>query len=135
MDDQMLTYFKAIAGRLSVNYSVRTGRHPEEQCGFRPQRSTVDMRFVVRRLQVLTRKKDTTLGMCFIDVTKAFSLTPSTALSRWTVLTRFGIPPRMLAVIRQFHDGLRACGRLDDGECSNIFDGEQSLRQGRVLAL
>ena len=40
----------------------------------------------------------------------------------------------MLAVIRQFHDGMQACVRLDDGECSDKFDVRQGLRQGRVLA-
>ena len=39
----------------------------------------------------------------------------------------------MLAVIRQFHDGMRACVRLDDGECSDMFDVKQGLRRGCVL--
>jgi len=121
---------KVIAGRLS-DYCEREGILPEEQCGFRPHRSTVDMMFVVRRLQELARK-DTPLFMCFIDLTKAYDSVDRTLL--WTVLARFGIPPRMLAVIRQFHDGMRACVRLDDGECSDMFDVEQGLRQGCVLA-
>ena len=78
------------------------------------------MMFVVRRLQELTRKKDTPLFMCFIDLTKACDSVDRTLLS--TGLARFSIPPRMLAVIRQFHDGMRACVRLDDGECSDLFD-------------
>ena len=40
----------------------------------------------------------------------------------------------MLAVIRQFHDGMQSCVRLDDGECSDRFDVGQGLRQGYVLA-
>ena len=40
----------------------------------------------------------------------------------------------MLAVIRQFHDGMQACVRLDDVECSDKFDVGQGLRQGCVLA-
>ena len=40
----------------------------------------------------------------------------------------------MLAVIRQFHDGMQACVRLDDGECSDKFDVGQGLRPGCVLA-
>ena len=61
---------QVIAGRLSV-YCAREGMLPEEQWGSRPQRSTVDMMFVVRRLQELARK-NTPLLMCFIDLTKAY---------------------------------------------------------------
>ena len=40
----------------------------------------------------------------------------------------------MLAIIREFHDGMQACVRLDDGECSDKFDVGQGFRQGCVLA-
>ena len=40
----------------------------------------------------------------------------------------------MISVIRQFHDGIRACVRLDDRVCSRWFTVEQDLRQGCVLA-
>ena len=40
----------------------------------------------------------------------------------------------MLAVIRQFHDGMQACMRLDDGHCSGKSDVGQGLRQGCALA-
>ena len=36
----------------------------------------------------------------------------------------------MLVVTRQFYDGMQACVRLDDGECSDKFDVGQVLRQG-----
>ena len=88
--------------------------------------------FVVRRLQELARKKDTPLYVCFIDLTKAYDSVDRGLL--WDVLARFGVPPRMLAVIRQFHDGMQACVRLDDGECSDKFDMGQGLRQGCVIA-
>ena len=38
-------------------------------------------------------------------------------------------------VIRQFHDGMRACVRLDDKVCSGRFAVEQGPRQRSVLAL
>ena len=47
---------KIIARRLS-KYCERVGILPEEQSGFRPNRSTTDMMFVIRRLQELARKK------------------------------------------------------------------------------
>ena len=56
------------------------------------------MMFVVPRLQELARKKHTPLFMCFFDLNKAYNSVDRTLL--WTVLARFGIPPRMLAVIR-----------------------------------
>ena len=40
----------------------------------------------------------------------------------------------MLAVIQQFHDGMRACVRPDDGVCSDWFEVGQGLRQGCVLS-
>ena len=91
----------------------------------------VDTMFGVQRLQELARENDTPLFMCFIDVTKAYDCVDHTVL--WTVLARVGKPPRMLAVIRQFYDGMQACVRSDDGECSGMFE-EQGIRQRRALA-
>ena len=48
---------KIIARRLSEYYCERVGILPEEQSGFRPNRSTTDMMFVIRRLQELARTK------------------------------------------------------------------------------
>ena len=122
---------KVIADRLS-DFCERANIPPEEQCGFRPQRSTVDMMFVLRRLQELARKKDTPLYLCFIDLTKAYDSVDQNLL--WDVLARFGVPSRMLAIVRQFHDGMQACVLLDDGECSDKSDVGHGLRQGCVLA-
>ena len=60
---------KIVARRLSA-YCERMGILPEEQCGFRPNRSIIDMMFVIRRLQELARKKRIPLYVCFIDLTK-----------------------------------------------------------------
>ena len=42
--------------------------------------------------------------------------------------------PQMIEVFRQFHDGMRACVRSDDGRCSQWFEVAQGLRQGCVLS-
>ena len=122
---------KIIARHLS-EYCERVGILPEEQSSFRPNRSTTEMMFVVRRLQELAQKKRTPLYVCFIDLTKAYDSVDRTLL--WTVLARFGVPQIMISVIRQFHDGMRACVRLDDRVYSRWFAVEQGLRQGCVLA-
>ena len=61
---------KIITHRLSEYYE-REGTPPEEQSGFRPNRSTTDMMSVIRRLQELARKKHIPLYVYFIDLTKA----------------------------------------------------------------
>ena len=47
---------KIIACHLS-EYCERVGILPEVQSGFRPNRSTTDMMFMIRQLQELARKK------------------------------------------------------------------------------
>ena len=70
--------------------------------------------------------------MCFIDLQKAYDTVDRTLL--WQVLTRIGVPPQMITVIRQLHDGMRACVRPNDGVCSDWFEVEQELRQGCMLS-
>ena len=77
---------------------------------------------------VLARKKRIPLYLCFIDLAKAYDSVDRTLL--WTVLARFGV----ISVIRQFHDGMRACVRLDDRVSSRWFAVERGLRQGCILA-
>ena len=48
---------KIVARRLLSECCERAGILPEKQSGFRSNRSTTDMMFVVRRLQELARKK------------------------------------------------------------------------------
>ena len=90
------------------------------------------MMFVVHRRKEIGRKTGVSLFMCFIDLQKAYDTVDRTLL--WQVLTRIGVQPQMLAVIQQFHDGMRACVRPDDGVYSDWFEVEQGLRQGCVLS-
>ena len=122
---------KIIARRLS-EYCERVGILPEEQSGFRPNGSTTDMMFVIRRLQELARKKHIPLYLCFISLIKACDSVDRTLLR--TVLARSGVLHNMISVIRQFHDGMRACVRLDDRVCSGWVAVEKGLCQGCVLA-
>ena len=77
---------KIIARRLSEYYK-RVEILPEEHSGFRPNRSTTNMMFVIRRLQEPAWKKRISLYVRFIDLTKAYDSIDRTLL--WTVLARF----------------------------------------------
>ena len=122
---------KVVARRLSACCEAK-GLLPEEQCGFRRNRSTTGMMFVVLRLQEIGRKAGVSLFMCFIDLQKAYDAVDRTLL--WQVLTHIVVPPQMIAVIQQFHYRMRGYVRPDDGICSDCFGVEQGLRQGCVLS-
>ena len=123
---------KVVAGILST-YCEAKGLLPKEQCGFRSDRSTTDMMFVVRRLQEIRRKAEMSLIMCFIDLQKAYDTVDRTLL--WKVLTRIGVPPQMIAVIQQVDDGITACVQPDDGVYSDWIEVKQGLRQECVVSL
>ena len=122
---------KVVARRLSP-YCEAKELLPEEQCRFRPDRSTTDIMLVLHRLQEIGRKAGVSLFMCFIDLQKVYDTVDRTLL--WQVLTRIGVPPQMISVIRQFHNGMRPYVRPDDGVCSDWLEVEQWLRQGSVLS-
>ncbi|CAM9200497.1 unnamed protein product, partial [Sphacelaria rigidula] len=121
---------KIVATRLSAYYEWK-GILPEAQWEFRTGRSTVDM-MVVRRLQELAREKNLPLCMCFIDLQNACDSVDRSLL--WKVQARYGIPAKVISIIRRFHDGMRACVRLDSGETSQWHHVNQGLRQGCVLS-
>ena len=99
---------------------------------FRQRCSTSGMVLGVRRLQELPRKARVPLCLCFIDLQEAYDSVDRSLL--WQILARYGVPRRMTSVIRQFHEGMRACVRNDNGDCSEEFNVEQGLRQGCVLS-
>ena len=70
---------KVDARRLGAYYEAK-GLLPEEQCGFRPDRSTTDMMFAVYRLQEIGRKAGVYLFICFIDLQKAYDTVDRTPL-------------------------------------------------------
>ena len=84
-------------------------------------------------LQELGRQRKISLYVCFVDLQKAYD-SVCRELLLWKVLARAGVPSVMIDVIRQFHDGMRASVRLDDGELSEWFEITQGLRQGYALS-
>ena len=75
------------------------------------------MMFVVHRLQEIGREAEVSLFMWSLDLQRDHDTVDSALL--WQVLTGIGVPPQVIAVIRKFHDGIRAPVRSDDGVCSD----------------
>lgn len=105
--------------------------YPESQCGFRAERSTVDMLFSLRQLQEKSREQKQPLYLAFIDLTKAFDLVSRKGL--FSLLQRIGCPPKLLSIIISFHDGMMGTVNFD-GSSSEPFPIKSGVKQGCVLA-
>ena len=66
------------------------------QCGFRSNRSTVDMSFCLRQLQEKCIEQDRSLYIVFVDFTKAFDTVGRTGL--WQLVKKYGCPEKFTTV-------------------------------------
>ena len=105
--------------------------YPESQCGFRANRSTIDMVFSLRQLQEKCREQNRPLYLAFIDLTKAFDLVSRAGL--FSLLEKIGCPPTLLEIIVSFHEDMKA-SVFYDGSLSNSFPIKSGVKQGCVLA-
>ncbi|XP_062614292.1 uncharacterized protein LOC134276017 [Saccostrea cucullata] len=105
--------------------------YPEAQCGFRAERSTIDMVFSLRQLQEKCREQRLPLYIAFIDLTKAFDLVSRQGL--FTLLHRIGCPPKLLRIISSFHEDMQGTVQYD-GSSSDPFPIKSGVKQGCVLA-
>ena len=119
---------RVIINRLSI---LAEAVHPESQCGFRPNRGTVDMIFAIRQVQEKCREQHRDLYCVFVDLTKAFDSV--SRLGLWKLLQRVGCPEKLVNIIRSFHDGMLAKVVGNGGE-SDPFEVTNGTKQGCVLA-
>ncbi|KAI5715688.1 hypothetical protein M8J77_020743 [Diaphorina citri] len=103
----------------------------DSQCGFRAERSTIDMIFATRQLVEKTLEQNTSLCVAFIDIRKAFDSVNREAL--FMILERINCPPNALAILRKLHENTHAAVRTD-GEVGPSFAVRTGVRQGCVLA-
>ena len=116
--------------RLNVHLDQRE-LIPESQCGFRKVRGTIDMIFKARQFQEKCQEQNVDLYITFVDLTKAFDTVSRDRL--WKIMVKFGCPPRFIAMVRQFHDGMQARVQ-NDGEFSESFKVTNGVKQGCVIA-
>ncbi|XP_073965599.1 uncharacterized protein [Choristoneura fumiferana] len=121
-------FARAILGKLQ---RLADRVYPEAQCGFRSQRSTVDMIFSLRQLQEKCREQQTPLVIAFVDLNKAFDTVSREGL--YSILVRIGCPPKLLKIVQSFHEGMEATV-LHNGDTSAPFAVRRGVRQGCVLA-
>ena len=105
--------------------------YPESQCGFRAERSTIDMVFSLRQLQEKCREQQMPLYIAFIDLTKAFDLVSREGLFK--ILSKIGCPPKLPSLIESFHTNMQGIVQFN-GSTSEPFNISSGVKQGCVLA-
>ena len=88
------------------------------------------MIFSVRHLQEKCREQNQPLYLAFIDLTKALDLVSRDGLFR--MLPLIGCPPKLLSIVKSFHDGMRSTAQFD-ADIPNDFV-KSGVKQGCVLA-
>ena len=105
---------------------------PESQCGFRKGRSCSDMIFTVGQLMEKATEHRAKQFLLFVDMKKAYDSVPRTAL--WRALEKLGVPDLVIAIIRSFHQGMKAMVRISGELLAEEIDVENGLRQGCTMA-
>ena len=111
--------------------AIDSGIIPDYQYGFMHDRSTSDGILLVKFLMRWAQDNNIPLQLCFIDLIKAYDTVHRETL--WKILRRIGIPPKLVELIRQMHEGAQAKVRID-GELSEPFMLKNGLKQGSVLS-
>ncbi|GAA6085372.1 RNA-directed DNA polymerase from mobile element jockey-like [Tachysurus ichikawai] len=96
-----------------------------------PSLQHVAMIFSLRQLQEKCHEQQMPLYIAFIDLAKAFDLISRSGLFR--LLQKVGCPPRLLAIIRSFHENMHSTVCFNSAT-SEAFPVSKGVKQGCVLA-
>ena len=107
------------------------GRLRDEQAGFRKERSCCDQIATLRIIVEQTLEWNTGLYMVFVDFEKAFDSIDREVL--WKILRHYGIPEKIVKMIRVFYDGFQA-RVLHEGEMTESFSMSTGVRQWCLLS-
>ena len=100
----------------------------ESQCGFRPGRGTSDATFSLKLALKKRREHGLETWVLFVDFVKAFDRVPRELL--WDVLLKFGVPPKLVAVVRCLH---RITVRFSVAGAEAEIESIIGVKQGDVL--
>jgi hypothetical protein len=103
----------------------------QQQAGFRQGRSCCDQIFALRQIIEKASALDSKLLVNFIDFKKAFDCIHRTSV--WSILRCYGIPDKIIEIIKSFYKDSR-CAVRADGQVGEWFQIVTGVRQGCVLS-
>jgi len=125
----LLSVAGKILGRIIID-RIRNGVDKKlrmEQAGYRSGRGTTEQVFVLRNILEQVNEWQATLYLGFVDFEKAFDSIHRESL--WIIMRKYGIPEKLVRMIRLFYDGFQ-CAVEDDGEPGEWFEVTTGVKQG-----
>jgi len=102
----------------------------ENQFGFIPDKLTIEVIYLLRRLMGLYRDRKADLHMVFIDLEKAYDRASHEVL--WSCLEKKGVSPVYIRAIKDMYKGGRTSARMPGGATFD-FNVSMSLHQSSTL--
>lgn len=129
----LLSVPSKVVARIILNRIKMTveSRLRNEQAGFRAHRSCVDLINTLRIILEQGGEFQAVIYAAFIDFEKAFDSVSHRVL--WHVLEDYGIPPKIVNIIRDLYDGYQ-CQVLHQGKLTQPISVGAGVRQGCILS-
>lgn len=124
--------FCVARGSYTLAPAIAEDQLPETQCGFRANRGTTDMVFVLRQIQEKCQEQNKALYVTFVDLTKAFDTVSRQGL--WKIMEKLGCSPKFLTMIIQLHEDQLGQVRHSN-DFLQPFPIANGVKQGCVLAV
>jgi hypothetical protein len=103
----------------------------ENQFGFMPGRSTMEVIFLIRQLMKRCREQKKHLHMIFIDLEKVYDKVPRNVM--WWALQKHKVSSKYNTLIKDMYDNVMASVRTSDRD-TNDFPINIGLHQGSALS-
>jgi len=102
-----------LLARLKVIKESKEHLDRENQCGFRNGRGCSDGSFTIKALLNKRREHSLETWVLFLDLVKAFDMVPRELLWLWNTLERFGVPLKLISVLRAMHKSIEVLFEVD----------------------
>ena len=107
-----------LLARLKVIKESKEHLDHENQCGFRNGRGCLDGSFTIKALLNKRREHNLETWVLFLDLVKAVDMVPIRELL-WNTLERFGVPLKLISVLRAMHTSIEVLFKLMDSNADS----------------
>ena len=98
---------------------IEESKLDDDQCGFRPGRSTTNQIFTLRQIFEKSWEFAKEVFACFVELEKTFHRVPQGKL--WRVLQEYGIDGHLLMAIKSFYSQPEVCVCVNGKQSSHFM--------------